>query len=379
MKYVPFFGLAPLGRYVSALFLLVAPLLFSVQVLSAQTALPAPEIARQLGPSIVRVIALLEGEEIGQGSGFVVQSDGTIITNRHVVENATELRVELSDGDIYDNVYVVNVDERRDLLMLKVPAVGLTSVTLGDDKAVEVGDAVYAMGHPKGMGMTFSDGIVSGTPSLDGVAILQITAPISPGSSGGPVINDRGEVVGVATAYLQDAQNLNLAVPSRYVEGLLSIDAEVRSFADVASMFASVEDATSTSESDAEPWARVLLEEVERVNEAVRDQGLKRVSEVTYGILAPNEAREFQIKVGGNATAVAVIGVCDIDCSDLDLAIYDENGTLITVDNEPDDRPLVGAQVGGGRTVTVTAVMASCSTETCGVALQVFAEPASAR
>src|SRR6516225_1013196 len=96
------------------------------------------------------------------------------------------------------------------------------ALSIGNSDAVQVGDSVYAVGNPEGLEGTFSQGIVSGIRESGGDRLLQITAPISPGSSGGPVLNEKGEVIGVSVATFRDGQNLNFAVPSIYLKELLS-------------------------------------------------------------------------------------------------------------------------------------------------------------
>jgi hypothetical protein len=105
---------------------------------------------------------------------------------------------------------------------LKILSTRTLSFTLGNSDAVEVGDPVYAVGNPQGLEGTFSQGIVSSIRQVGSDKLLQITAPISPGSSGGPVLNLRGEVVGVSVATFSGGQNLNFAIPSNYLKALLS-------------------------------------------------------------------------------------------------------------------------------------------------------------
>ncbi|HUG38887.1 MAG TPA: trypsin-like peptidase domain-containing protein, partial [Longimicrobiales bacterium] len=189
---------------------------------SAQQPTPA-QIAAGTAPAVVSIRALADGIEVASGSGFVMRADGVIVTNLHVVEDAASLEVELATGETFTDVYVLGTDDRRDIALLKLPTARLPALEPGDANALAVGDAVFVMGNPMGLERTFSDGLVSARRVLDGVAYLQISAPISTGSSGGPVLNAAGEVVGMATATLADGQNLNLAVPMSYAEGLLSV------------------------------------------------------------------------------------------------------------------------------------------------------------
>ena len=169
-----------------------------------QAAVLTPQtIAAKATAAVVRVEALDEtGDVTAQGSGFIVAADGTLVTNYHVVEGSAGLRVHLGSGETYDNVYYVTADARRDLALLRVPLDGTAYLSLGSDAALTVGDRVYAMGAPMGLEGTFSDGLVSAKRTLAGVQLLQITAPISHGSSGGPILNARGEAVAPGRAGL---------------------------------------------------------------------------------------------------------------------------------------------------------------------------------
>lgn len=158
-----------------------------------------------------------------QGSGFVVDPDGLIVTNQHVVENAVAARVQLSSGDEYRKVSVLERDERRDLAVLQVSAFDLPTLELGNSDSVQIGADVIAIGSPLGLENTVSTGIVSGRrKEPDGYHVLQISAPASQGSSGGPVLSADGRVIGVATSQMEGGQNLNFAVPINYARGLLN-------------------------------------------------------------------------------------------------------------------------------------------------------------
>jgi S1-C subfamily serine protease len=157
-----------------------------------------------------------------QGSGFLVGADGRILTNHHVVEEASGIRVKLASGDVYERVTIREVDERRDIAVLEIPGFDLPTLTLGNSRQVGVGTAVIAIGSPLGLENTVSTGIVSGRRSEpEGYEVLQITAPASQGSSGGPVLAENGQVIGIATSQMRDGQNLNFAVPINYARGLL--------------------------------------------------------------------------------------------------------------------------------------------------------------
>jgi hypothetical protein len=183
----------------------------------APATLTPAQIAARATPAIVSIRS-----ETGMGTGFVVRKDGWIATNLHVIAGARELVVTTHDKREMAVIEVLAVDEARDLAIVRVDAAELGVLVLGDSDAVHAGDAVVAIGHPLGLEDTVSNGLVSAVRVLDpALTVLQISAPIAPGSSGGPLFSDRGEVIGVATAFSTEGQNLNFGVPARYLRDLL--------------------------------------------------------------------------------------------------------------------------------------------------------------
>ena len=174
------------------------------------------EIAKSAAKSVVR----LEGER-NLGTGFVVQADGWIATNLHVVAPAANMRAVFGDGRKFAVVEVLGFDPERDVALLRIEADKLPVLPLGGD--VSAGERVVAIGHPLGLSNTVSDGLISAVRVIaPDVSLLQISAPIAPGSSGGPLFNERGEVIGIATAVLREGQNLNFGVPIAYLKKLMA-------------------------------------------------------------------------------------------------------------------------------------------------------------
>jgi hypothetical protein len=157
-----------------------------------------------------------------QGSGFLVDPGGRILTNSHVIRNARSARIKLASGDVYDMVTVLAEDERRDIAVLQVPGFELPTLPLGNSDSVRIGNPVVLIGSPLGLESTVTTGIISGRrQEPEGFQLLQISAPASRGSSGGPVLNQNGDVVAIASSQMQVGQNLNFAVPINYARGLL--------------------------------------------------------------------------------------------------------------------------------------------------------------
>lgn len=165
------------------------------------------------------------GRESGIATGFFVTEDGILITNYHVIENARYIRIKTQDGSVYDVTSVLGYDKAKDIAILLTDATD-TAFALTAAGDVRVGDSVYVLGSTLGLTGTFTNGMVSAVDRVldekhNGVGYLQITAPIAKGNSGGPVLNDAGNVVGIASMSEDSAQNLNFAIP---IEEIYLID-----------------------------------------------------------------------------------------------------------------------------------------------------------
>jgi hypothetical protein len=157
----------------------------------------------------------------GLGSGFIIKPDGIIVTNHHVVANAKAMAVKLQSGEVYRKVYLLSSDPIDDLAFLKIEAVDLPTIPLGNSNDVRVGDEVLLVGAPQGLEQTVSNGLISGIRLDEGVRVLQTSAAASPGSSGGPLLNRRGQAVGVMSFKVVNGENLNFTIPINYVRGKL--------------------------------------------------------------------------------------------------------------------------------------------------------------
>ena len=198
-----------------------APLWTDRPIIPAPVALgsaPWVELAKQLKPAVVNINTkrIEEGQpelqffgtfpphaERSLGSGFVINPDGYVVTNDHVVDNAAEIRIKLSDGREF-TATVVGRDPKSDLALLKIDATGLPVIPLGDSADVQVGEPVMAIGNPFGLEQTVTTGIVSATGRVIGAGpyddFIQTDASINPGNSGGPLISTRGQAIGINAA-----------------------------------------------------------------------------------------------------------------------------------------------------------------------------------
>lgn len=185
----------------------------------ARSKLTTSDIAKYVDRMVLIEVNGFEGGKAfsASGSGFFISSDGKIVTNYHVIDAATEGTVTLNGGQKYNISSVLGYNKDQDLAVIRISGTGFPICTLGDSSKVAVGDPVVAIGSPLGIQNTVSEGIVS---KLWGDGSLQITAPISPGSSGGALFNMYGEVIGVTTWKIRNGENMNLAVPVNLLQSL---------------------------------------------------------------------------------------------------------------------------------------------------------------
>lgn len=180
------------------------------------------EIHARYSPSVVSIKTKDKmGRELGLGSGFVITEDGFIATNYHVVESAYEAEVKVAEKT-YSPAYLVKATAQKDIAILKIDVQGLIPLSIGDSEKLVSGQSVVALGSPLGLEKSVSSGIVSSVRSGREIKLIQMTVPVSPGSSGGPVFDEYGDVIGITTlASFLFAQNVNFAVPIDYLDGII--------------------------------------------------------------------------------------------------------------------------------------------------------------
>lgn len=184
--------------------------------------LSAQDIFKKIAPATVVIRSELAEGGTSQGSGFIVAANGIIVTNFHVVSHTQKITVKTYDGKLYPVVGIIEYRPWRDLCILKIDANDLPTVTLGNEKTTNKGENVYVVGAPLGLEYSITSGIFSGARWNGTLKSIQFSAAVSPGNSGGPLINSQGEVIGIVTEYLIDGQNLNLAVPINEIKHYLS-------------------------------------------------------------------------------------------------------------------------------------------------------------
>lgn len=200
------------------------------------------ELVKKVSPSVVSVVTTKVSSGYysrtseGAGTGIIISSDGYILTNKHVVQGSGSITVIQSDGSQHNAVKLIGTDPLNDLAILKIDkASGLPEAKLGDSGTVRVGQNVIAIGNSLGQYQnTVTSGIISGlgrpvSASLDSVGsnieslndLLQTDAAINPGNSGGPLINMAGQVIGINTAIVSDAQSIGFAIPINAAKGII--------------------------------------------------------------------------------------------------------------------------------------------------------------
>lgn len=175
----------------------------------------AREVANRTLPSVVLLLAQGTTEKLG--SGFFFEPD-LVATNFHVIKGASKIYLRIVGQKDFFKVEVVGLDKENDIAVLRVFGGTNKALSLGVNSKPAIGDVVYAVGNPEGLEGTFSNGIIS---SIRNNGDIQITAPISPGSSGGPVLNQQGKVIGIATYSYVDGQNLNFAILIEHLSSLV--------------------------------------------------------------------------------------------------------------------------------------------------------------
>lgn len=193
--------------------------------LHAADSLDLRTLTRQSRPAVY-LITLLDddGKTSGCGTGFLISPEGLLVTNAHVIEGAHTMIAKAENGGLFPIRKVLGVDSLNDLALLQLEGKNLPFLSLAPAGGAEAGSRIAVIGSPLGLQGTLSEGIVSARRTLPGQTreVLQISAPISQGSSGSPVLDSQGRVVGIASFLLQEGQSLNFASPIEKIDPLLA-------------------------------------------------------------------------------------------------------------------------------------------------------------
>jgi hypothetical protein len=198
--------------------------------------LSGDQVVDRVSPAAVSIlVGKGDGQVAGVASGVIIRSDGVILTANHVVKGMREVQVRLKNGEIYDQVELIASDERRDVAALRISASGLPVLPFGNSANAASGAVVFVVSNAVGLPWTASSGILSATRIADdvpgagsGYRILQFTAPLSPGSSGGVLVDAEARILGIVVGSLSVGQNINFAVPIESVAGLANASGGTR-------------------------------------------------------------------------------------------------------------------------------------------------------
>jgi len=211
------------------LYILVCVRLFSQGVSGDE--LTPDKIYEKVDNSIVVILAYDNNGNVFQGSGVVIDDNGLIATNHHVCKDASRIEVKHYSKEIRD-VEVYRYDEVKDILILKVPGTMFKPIEYGSSTNLKAGQRVYAVGSPEGYENSISEGIISGfRTDENNVKLIQMTCPITDGSSGGAVLNSKGELIGLSVSG-QHEGSLYFAVPVNDIYALLGIETNIAEFTD---------------------------------------------------------------------------------------------------------------------------------------------------
>lgn len=199
-------------------FFVVVSLLTLFQFTLAQEKKPE-ELYKDALPSVMTLIVKNKDGSIVKGTAFLAINQGLAVTAWHVIENAQQVIAKFSNGEEFDVSGVVDKDERRDVAIIKVKVFGKPVLPIAL-KDTAIGSRLYIIGAPQGLDFSLSDGILSQVRTIEGVKNYQFSCPASQGNSGGPLLTEKGEVLGVVSWQFKDGQNLSFAIPSIYALGL---------------------------------------------------------------------------------------------------------------------------------------------------------------
>jgi hypothetical protein len=251
-------------RALHQLLAIIAILVVPSSNLMGQTANPqalsGEQVVERVSPSAVSIlVGKGDGQVAGIASGVIIRSDGIILTANHVVKGMREVQVRLKNGETYDHVELITSDERRDVAALRIAAAGLPVLPMGNSANAASGATVYVVSNAVGLPWTASSGILSATRMADevpgagsGYRILQVTAPLAPGSSGGVLVDADAKILGIVVGSSSVGQNINFAIPVDSVAGLADVSGGT-SFDSGSRLHAHTDKATTAAAAPATP------------------------------------------------------------------------------------------------------------------------------
>lgn len=216
MKSVPDYGVIDMKKRIVTIVISLCLVMSMGACAGGLKKLSGEEIFAKISPSTVEVHA--ESDYVAsQGTGFFIDDTGTIVTNYHVIRDCSSAYVTTNSGSTFQIRNVLGYSEELDVAILETSKASSSAVEISYD--VTTGETIYVLGSSLGLTGTFSEGLVSTAQrEINGIPYIQISAPISSGNSGGPVVNTMGQVIGIASAGIDEGQNLNFAIPISILE-----------------------------------------------------------------------------------------------------------------------------------------------------------------
>ena len=263
----------------------------------ASRKLTPQEIYDRCSPAVFQIETYdMEGDALSRGSGFVLQENGIAVTNFHVLQDCFDARAYFTDGTECKITKVLGYDPKQDWVVMQLEEGNYTYLNLGDSQAMVGGQKIFTIGSPLGLSNTISEGLISNPNRyLEGQRYVQISAPISSGSSGGALLNEYGEVIGITTAGYDVGQNLNFAIPMTGAAAVL------------------------------EKKESISLEEMSRQWEITQYQELPEAFEEIYEEEEPNDILEESTFLPNGVT---MLGEIDDDYLDSYYAMCNMEGTI---------------------------------------------------
>ncbi len=309
-------------------FAIIISLLYVPLCLQSQTEMTAEQIFDRIDNSVVVILAYNKAGDLFQGSGVVLNNNGYVATNYHVCSDANRIDIK-HYGQEFKNAEILLKDESKDLLILKINAPSLKPAIIGASTDLKPGQTVYAIGSPEGYENSISEGIISGFRyDEDNNKLIQMTAPITDGSSGGALVNSKGEVIGLSVSG-QHEGNLYFAIPSVDIVSLVGESNIVTS--DTATDVNYYEEGTVAKENenyrDAEFYFTKHLEQFSYDVKAYFNRGYSRtkLKEYTKAIADFNKAIEYN---PDDADSYFYRGNCRYSLKEFDLAVGDYNKAI---------------------------------------------------
>jgi hypothetical protein len=222
--------------------------------------LDSAAISKKIAPAVVLVTGVTDDGKM-LGSGFIVSSDGKIATNLHVIRDFRSGGVQLASGEKFDSFSVLAFDERKDIAIIKIAGFDLPTVSLGNSNTVQVGEPVLTMGSPLGLQGSVTTGVLSSMrddPFGGGFKMIQTDASVNPGNSGGPLVNQKAEVVGIIRYKIGGTENLNFAIPVNYLRGMMDAPLAPMPLDEVRAKLAKKTDVFQKSEAFPARWKSLV-------------------------------------------------------------------------------------------------------------------------